>query len=99
MALRLADDGGERGGDERDGLQDARRAVGATRARLEELADRLRELGRRLGGGASDDGRSSPEIGTGSGTGGASTSSPPFEQGRSRSGSQGASRTAAPSSH
>jgi len=68
MALRLADDGGERGGDDRDGLKEARRAVGATRARLEELADRLRELGRRLGGG-SDDGRSSPEVGTETGTG------------------------------
>ena len=73
MALRLADDGGERGGDDRDGLNEARRAVGATRARLEELADRLRELGRRLGSGGPDDagpnaGRSVPEIGSGTGS-------------------------------
>jgi hypothetical protein len=76
MALRLADDGGERGGDDRDGLNEARRAVGATRARLEELADRLRELGRRLGSGGPDEvgpnaGRAIPEIG---GTGSRSSS-------------------------
>jgi len=73
MALRLADEGGERSGDDRDGLKDARRSVGATRARLEELADRLRELGRRLGSGGPDDagpnaGRSVPEIGSGTGS-------------------------------
>jgi hypothetical protein len=85
MALRLADDSGERGGDDRDGLKEARRAVGATRARLEELADRLRELGRRLGGG-SDDGRASPEIGTGTrSSGGGFASALPFDQGGSRS--------------
>ncbi|HEY8926299.1 MAG TPA: hypothetical protein VIU64_18085 [Polyangia bacterium] len=73
MTLRLADDGGERNGDDRDGLKEARRAVGATRSRLEELADRLRELGRRLGSGGPDEGgpnagRSVPEIGRGSGS-------------------------------
>lgn len=81
MALRLADGGGERG-DERDGLTEARRAVGATRARLEELADRLRELGRRLGGGGSDEGRA-PEIGS---TGGGNAASSSFESGRSPGG-------------